>query len=182
MTLYVGLDLGTSGARAVTIDAAGAVVASASRAMPPPLEAEAGGRLQDPAVWREAAFGALAEVARQGGSAVRALAVDGTSGTLLLCDEAGRPLGPARMYNDASGAPLAARIGALAPPESGAHGATSPPARLLVMQDEHATARHALHQADWLAAPPLLLVCSSILPEAIDDMSRVAAEATPSGR
>jgi sugar (pentulose or hexulose) kinase len=152
MTLYVGLDLGTSGARAVTIDATGAVVASASRAMPPPLETEDGGRLQDPAVWREAAFGALAEVAGRAGSEIRALAVDGTSGTLLLCDEAGRPLGPARMYNDASAAPLASRIAALAPPESGAHGVTSPLARLLAMQDEHAAARHALHQADWLAA------------------------------
>jgi sugar (pentulose or hexulose) kinase len=152
MTLYVGLDLGTSGARAVTIDAAGAVVASASREMPASLEAEDGGRLQDPAVWRQAAFGALGEVASYGGSEIRALAVDGTSGTLLLCDEAGRPLGPARMYNDASAARFAARIGALAPPESGAHGATSPLARLLVMQDEHGKARHALHQADWLAA------------------------------
>ena len=56
------------------------------------------------------------------------------------------------MYNDASAARFAARIGALAPPESGAHGATSPLARLLVMQDEHAAARYALHQADWLAA------------------------------
>ncbi len=152
MALYVGLDLGTSGARAVMIDAAGAVVASASRAMPPPLESEDGGRLQDPAVWREAAFGALAEVAARAGSEIRALAVDGTSGTLMLCDAAGRPLGPARMYNDASAARLAARIAALAPPESGAHGVTSPLARLLVMQDEHAAARHALHQADWLAA------------------------------
>ena len=56
------------------------------------------------------------------------------------------------MYNDASAAPLADRIGALAPAESGAHGATSPLARLLAMQDAHASARYALHQADWLAA------------------------------
>ncbi len=149
--LYVGLDLGTSGARAVAIDAAGTVVANASRAMPAPLEGEDGARSQEPAVWRKAAFGVLAEIARSGAGKIRALAVDGTSGTLLLCDPAGRPLGPARMYNDASAAPLAARIRAVAPPESGAHGATSPLARLLVMQGDHPAARHALHQADWLA-------------------------------
>ena len=151
MAVYLGLDLGTSGARALAIDDVGAVVASASCAMPAPLEAEDGGRLQDPAVWREAAFGALAEVARNCAGRIRALAVDGTSGTLLLCDDAGRPQGPARMYNDASAAPLAARIAALAPPESAAHGATSPLARLLVMQDERPAACQALHQADWLA-------------------------------
>jgi sugar (pentulose or hexulose) kinase len=149
--LYVGLDLGTSGARAVAIDGKGAVVASASCAMPAPLEAEDGTRSQDPALWREAAFGVLAEIVSSCGGEIRALAVDGTSGTLLLCDATGRPLGPARMYNDASAAPLAARIRALAPPESGAHGATSPLARLLVLQADHPAARHALHQADWLA-------------------------------
>ena len=95
MELHVGLDLGTSGARAIAVNGAGAVVASAARAMAAPLEAADGGRLQDPAVWRQAAFGALAEVAGRIGGGIRALAVDGTSGTLLLCDAGGRPLGPA---------------------------------------------------------------------------------------
>jgi sugar (pentulose or hexulose) kinase len=150
MAVCVGLDLGTSGVRAVAIDAGGAVVASAARALPAPLEAADGGRLQDPAVWRAAAFGALAEIGRRC-VRIAALAVDGTSGTLLLCAADGAPLGPARMYNDASAATLAGRIRAAAPPESGAHGATSPLARLLVMQDGWPAARHALHQADWLA-------------------------------
>jgi sugar (pentulose or hexulose) kinase len=56
------------------------------------------------------------------------------------------------MYNDASAAHLASRIKQAAPPESGAHGATSPLARLLVLQAEQPGARHALHQADWIAA------------------------------
>jgi D-ribulokinase len=152
MALCLGLDLGTSGVRAVALDAAGALVTSVSRPMPAPLEAADGGRLQDPAVWREAAFGVLAEIGRQSAGDIAALSVDGTSGTLLLCAVDGTPLGPARMYNDASAAPLATRIRDIAPPESGAHGATSPLARLLVMQDEHPAARHALNQADWLAA------------------------------
>jgi sugar (pentulose or hexulose) kinase len=83
---------------------------------------------------------------------IRSLAIDGTSGTLLVAYEAGRPLAPAGTYNDASAAHLAPRIEEAAPPESGAHGATSPLARLLVLQAEQPNARHALHQADWLAA------------------------------
>jgi sugar (pentulose or hexulose) kinase len=83
---------------------------------------------------------------------VASLAVDGTSGTLLLADADGRPLAPARMYDDQSAAQWAPRIAALAPPESGAHGATSALGRLLLLQAAHPEARHALHQADWVAA------------------------------
>jgi sugar (pentulose or hexulose) kinase len=71
---------------------------------------------------------------------------------LLLTDGRGVPLAPAGMYNDASAGHLAERIAAAAPPESGAHGATSPLARLLVLQNQYPEARHALHQADWIVA------------------------------
>jgi D-ribulokinase len=148
--LYIGLDIGTSGARAIAIDRVGAVVAQSIRPLPPPVRQEDGGIVQDPLIWRDAAFGALGGIAEAAHGKIAALAVDGTSGTLLLTDGAGRPLGPARMYNDASAAGRAQLIRATAPPESGAHGATSPLARLLSMQEQHDNARHALHQADWI--------------------------------
>ena len=104
-------------------------------------------------LWWAAVTAVIRSVAATaGGNRIRSLAVDGTSGTLLLTDAHGMPLAPAGMYNDASAGHLAGRIAAAAPPESGAHGATSPLARLLVLQDEHPEARHALHQADWIAA------------------------------
>ena len=107
---------------------------------------------QDANLWRAALLEVLRELAAgPHGTRIRAIAVDGTSGTLLLADADGEPLAPARMYNDTSGAGLAQRIAALAPPESGAHGAASPLARLLLMQQDHPGARYALHQADWLA-------------------------------
>jgi hypothetical protein len=149
--LFAGLDLGTSGARAVAIDGEGAVAATAARSIPAPREEADGGRLQDPASWREAAFGTLRELGEACGPRIQALAIDGTSGTLLLTDGEGRPLQPARMYHDASAAHLAARIDEVAPADSAAHGATSPLARLLVMQKQAPAARYALHQADWLA-------------------------------
>ena len=76
--------------------------------------------------------------------------VVGTSGTMLLVDRAGRPTGPVRMYNDGSGAAHAGRIREVAPLESGAHGATSPLAWLMVHAAECKGAVHAVHQADWL--------------------------------
>jgi D-ribulokinase len=149
-SLFLGVDVGTSGVRAVLIDGQGRVVASASEPMAAPERGLAGGVTQDPAVWRRAfdrVIAALPEPER-----IRAVAIDGTSGTLLLADAAGQPLGPASMYNDASAGHLAPTIAGRAPPESGAHGATSPLARLIVLQDRFPDARYALHQADWLAA------------------------------
>jgi sugar (pentulose or hexulose) kinase len=93
----------------------------------------------------------LTEVGRDISGPAASLAIDGTSGTLLLADADGRPLGPARLYDDTSAAALAEQIRAVAPATSGAHGATSPLARLLAMQPNTPPARFALHQADWLA-------------------------------
>jgi sugar (pentulose or hexulose) kinase len=138
----LGIDCGTSGLRGVVVDAAGTVLATAHRPFP------AG--TTDPALWASAMDAVIAELAPA--APVAALAIDGTSGTLLLTDAAGKPLGPALLYNDASAADLAPRIATLAPPESAAHGATSPAARLRRLQEGHPEAVHALHQADWLAA------------------------------
>lgn len=148
--LYLGIDVGTSGVRGIAIDDDGAIVAQASRPMPAPVP-ENGVLAQDPDVWWRAVEAVLTESGSTVPGRIVSLAVDGTSGTLLLADEEGRPLAPGRMYNDASGAALAPRIKEVAPPKSGAHGATSPLARLLLLQPDHPQARHALHQADWIA-------------------------------
>jgi len=140
--LALGIDCGTSGLRGVVVDRAGAAVAEAHRPFAPGTS--------DPAVWAAAMDAVIATLAA--GRAIRAVAVDGTSGTLLLADHAGRPLGPALLYNDTSAAHLAGPIGDLAPPESAAHGATSPAARLLLLQQTQGKVAFALHQADWLAA------------------------------
>lgn len=150
--VYLGVDVGTSGVRGIAIDAAGSVVAQSSAPLPAPLATD-GGLRQEAEIWWDATAKVIADVAAAvPGNRIDALAVDGTSGTLLVTDAAGRPLEPAGMYNDASAASLAPRITEAAPPESGAHGATSPLARLLVLQERQPGACHALHQADWLAA------------------------------
>jgi sugar (pentulose or hexulose) kinase len=144
--LFLGLDLGTSGARAVVIDGSGAAVASGRAAI-----ADFGADPRDPQVWWRAAEAAL-RAALAGCEAARivALAVDGTSGTMLAVDAAGRPLGGALMYNDpCRDRDILDRIATHAPRESAAHGATSGLARALILS-RLAPAR-LLHQADWIA-------------------------------
>ncbi len=85
-------------------------------------------------------------------SAIQHIAIDGTSGTLLLTDGDGVPLTPGLMYNDARAAAEAVRIGGIAPAESGAHGRSSALAKLLhLLARGGQPAKHALHQADWIA-------------------------------
>jgi sugar (pentulose or hexulose) kinase len=85
---------------------------------------------------------------------VDALAVDGTSGTLLLTAPSGEPLTSALMYNDRRATDTAARVAVSAPPESPARGAGSSLSKLLYLADRATGPRpcHALHQADWIAA------------------------------
>lgn len=81
------------------------------------------------------------------------MAVDGTSGTLLLATPDGTPLGPALMYNDSRAVAAAAVIDELAPAESPVRGPSSSLAKLIHLGREGAGKPGvlALHQADWVA-------------------------------
>lgn len=152
--LYLGIDVGTSGCRAAAIGHDGRPSGQYAVSMPAP-ERDGIRIEQDPTIWWQAVREALTGLLDQlDPKAVRAIAVDGTSGTLLLTDAGGEPLGPALMYNDARAIAEADRIKTLAQPESGALGPSSALAKMLHLTaaDESGPARHALHQADWIAA------------------------------
>ena len=143
--VVLGIDVGTSGVRIAARDRDGALKAMVSAPLNGPV-LDFGRALQDPDLWWVAmavAFTALDLTGLQ----VLALAIDGTSGTVLPVDAEGRPVGIASMYNDVAESEHVQRIKTVAPPETAAHGATSPLARLIPMQ---ANASRILHQADWL--------------------------------
>jgi D-ribulokinase len=140
----VGLDIGTSGVRAALVDARGGALASGAA----PLDQ---GRGADPEAWWtavEAAMGALRRAADL--AAVRAVAVDGTSGTVLAVDAAGRPLAPARPHHEPADPTILRAVGAAAPAGSAALGPASPLAKAISLQALPGVAR-LLHQADWVA-------------------------------
>lgn len=158
--LGIGLDIGTSGCRAVAIDAQRRRLAAAETPLPAPARGAAGIVEQDPECWWEATIRVLRDLAGQlgqdafMGAGGAALCVDATSATLLLCDAAGIPLGPALMYNDSRARGAARRIEAVAAPASAARGASSSLAKLLHLSDhfqQHGRPPSlALHQADWI--------------------------------
>src|SRR5438105_951700 len=148
--LVLGIDVGTSGVRVAAIDQAGHVAAFATSTMPAPLRD--GTRItQDPALWARALDDAMASL----GSAVDlarigALAVDGTSGTLVAVDELGRPVAAGSLYNDSADAAAVTAVGRVAPARAAVHGTTSPLARAARLQRTAGAAR-IIHQADWIA-------------------------------
>jgi len=151
--LFLGIDLGTSACRVALIDVRGKTLALASAPLAAPRRE--GERMeQDPAQWWAALEICLADLrGRHGLDDLRALAVDATSGSVLLSDSAGQPLHPALMYGDSRARDQARRIAAFAPADRAARGAGSGLARAMWLleqlrpQDDFLL----LHQADWIS-------------------------------
>ncbi|OED41722.1 carbohydrate kinase [Chromatiales bacterium (ex Bugula neritina AB1)] len=140
---YMGIDVGTSGVRALVIDDAANVIDSSRSAM-----AEHGENTRDPNVWWQAVQAAISQLGNV--SAIQSISIDATSGTVLPITADGRPLADALMYNDAVEDPeLLGRIAALAPLDTAVHGASSALARAMVLLQNHSPAR-VVHQADWI--------------------------------
>lgn len=149
---FVGIDLGTSGCRAIAIDAHAQTVAEAREPLPGSARPAPGASEQDPQAWWRAVERVLRALTAQQPGRIRALSVDGTSSTLLLCDDRGAPVTPALMYDDSRAQAAAETIARTAPPDSPARGAGSALAKLLHLLPAHAggTPVHAVHQADWV--------------------------------
>jgi xylulokinase len=110
--MYLGLDCGTSGLKALLTDESGEVVATASRAYAPerpkPKWSE-----QDPDVWRAAMVGAIADIARSASKALGALKAIGFSGQMhgaVALDRSDKPVRPAILHNDGRAAAEAAEL------------------------------------------------------------------------
>ncbi len=165
---YLGLDIGTQGVRAVVCavsdDAAprSAILARAARPFPPGTtvtDLPPGHAEQNPAGWWVAAVACLRQVAAQTPpDAIRALSVTSTSGTLCLLDDAGDPLIPALMYNDARAGQEAAEVQAAGAELAGRLGyrfnASFALAKLAWLArhrpDVLARARYVAHAADYI--------------------------------
>ena len=101
MDLVCGLDVGTSGAKVLVVDAHGSVVARAgSRFTKPPYVPAPGFAEQDADQWWEASRDCLKQIPDRVKDRIAAIAVDSTSGTFVPVGRQGEPLLPAFMYND----------------------------------------------------------------------------------
>ncbi len=149
MTLSLGIDFGTSGVRAVVIDPVGQVIAEARYQF---VVQEA----SEPTAWARSLYSLLGQIPLPVRRQISRIAVNGTSGTVLLCDRASNPLTSALLYNDARGREALSEVQAVAPPTSPALSATSSLAKALWWRQTlpkavRAQVSQILHQADWIA-------------------------------
>jgi D-ribulokinase len=107
--VWVGLDLGTQSVRALAVTRNGTIVGSATQ----PLTSRRDGprHEQDPERWWDAVGAACREaLGTVRPATVSGVAVDATSGTVLLVDSAGRALSSALMYDDSRSAGYVDRV------------------------------------------------------------------------
>lgn len=97
--MFLGIDIGTSGVKAVVIDKAGAVAAQGTAALtvqrPQPLWSE-----QDPQAWWDATSAAVRSLPQDVRHAVRGIGIAGQMHGATLLGEDDRPLRPAILWND----------------------------------------------------------------------------------
>jgi D-ribulokinase len=145
MTVAIGIDFGTSGARLVAIDTdcnvlwwgTGDLLAGA---------------------WRKTLFGLIQAIPPAIKSQVSRIAIDATSSTVLLCDAEGRSIGDPILYYDDRGKAVLDRLRSIVPLGHSVLSATSSLAKLFWLMSQPAVANtdpsqaeYFLHQADWLA-------------------------------
>lgn len=155
MSLALGIDVGTSGIRTAILDECGEVLSMARSTHPPQnkdcIDAAKWWQAVETCILRQVS--ALRETGRSG-TEISRVAVDGTSGSMVLCDARLRPVGRALMYDTGGFEAEAERIDMHAPESHIARGPGSALARAmrLVAEDTDGHARHLLHQADFIAA------------------------------
>lgn len=107
--MWLGIDLGTQGVRASLVSENGCVLARSSQ--PLTSRRNDGRHEQNPEQWWRATVAAcrqaLTDVPAQG---LKGVAVDGTSGTIVLVDTSGRALSAGLMYDDSRAQAEAQRV------------------------------------------------------------------------
>jgi sugar (pentulose or hexulose) kinase len=145
LSLFLGMDFGTSGARVCAIDPYKNIVWEQHVTYQNPAAQTA----QD---WREALHKLLTALPKNIAANIRGIALDGTSGTVLLCNAELEPVSPTLLYNDNRASDAAAHLKSIAPKNNIVASASSGLAKFLWLTQRYRNAQHFLHQADWLTA------------------------------
>jgi D-ribulokinase len=147
MNFYLGIDFGTSGARAIVIDSQEKSYWQTEKS----FNNLSSNNLA--LVWQQTLFELIEQIPSQIRQNINAIAIDGTSSTVLLCDRQGNPIDQPILYNDSRGVSSQKQIADLIPNDSLVLSATSSLAKLFWWYEQpiFSQASYFLHQADWLA-------------------------------
>jgi D-ribulokinase len=149
MATAIGIDFGTSGARSIAIDTDRNILHRQSVAYLAPNSAP-----NSAIGWRDTLWQLLASIPKSVKKCVSRIAIDGTSGTVMLGDGRGELIGPPLMYDDNRGRSSLDTLDRFVPAGHITRSASSSLAKLIwfSQQPDFDRARYFFHQADWLAA------------------------------
>ena len=139
--LVLGLDLGTSGVRSAVLNQNGELLHSKTTTYPSGLD-----QAQD---WQSACCSLILQIPDTLRRGLAAVAVDGTSGTLLPCARNGTALGPALLYSEAC-PDQAQQLTRLVPDGCPAASPSGSLARALHLLERHPQLELLRHQTDWI--------------------------------
>lgn len=144
MGLALGIDFGTSGARAIAINPDRDILAQATCTYDRQL----------PEVWKTSLFSLFEQLPLDCRQQITRILINGTSATVLFCDREGEAIAPPLMYNDDRGKAMIPQIQGFAPADHLVLSATSSLAKLLWGLENLSLdgSIYFLHQADWLAS------------------------------
>ena len=153
MDAYLGLDFGTSGARAIAIHQAPFLSPTTQILHEQSLVFGSAQAARDPMSWKAMLFELLGDLPKEVRSQLRAIAINGTSSTVLLCDLSGQLLGSPMIYSDKGNPAVLDQLSTVVPAHHCVLSASSSLVKLLTFQTqpEWAKAKYFLHQADWLS-------------------------------
>lgn len=145
MNYYLGIDFGTSGARAIVIDENASICTEIKTDF---IKINSVSKN-----WQKTLFKLLSNIPENLRKKIKAITINGTSATVLLCDDQGNCLDEPILYNDNRGQLILEELKEIVPSDNLVVSATSSLAKLYwwSQQDIFAEAKYFLHQADWLA-------------------------------
>ena len=147
---YIGIDAGTSGLRAVGVNHLGQSVAEVK------INFANGREARMPQTWKDGLFRLIKRLSKQIAlERVAGIAVDGQSGTVLLCDDIGSPISRPMFYNEVARPEIITGLADCL--KLNPHQVPATLGRVLELWDHEKPEKFRIvHQADWLAG----LLCS----------------------
>lgn len=146
---WIGIDLGTSGCRVIAIDAAREIISEKQCEFDNSAQSEFDPDIHWPAIQQilQTSFQSL------GAYQLEAIAIDATSGSIMLCEKDGHALTPLLMYHDTQAISASQFIAQRGPAQSAAQGLAGGLAKCRYLQQRFQLTDNAIlvHQADWLA-------------------------------
>ena len=147
MKTFLGIDFGTSGCRAIIIDLDENIHLETA------INFSESFSINWIQVWKESLFELFANIPQEITQSIQAIAINGTSSTVLLCDDRGNPITEPILYHDGRGKSVQTKLSQFVPPNHLTLSASSSLAKLIWWSEQpyFKQAVYFLHQADWLA-------------------------------